>query len=99
MPVVQPERNVAIRVFGLGTVEARIVSRVGFEVSAALTELTVDHGDMVKKGDVLARLHSTEQQAKVARAEAGVLAAEEDVRKAGANVDRARALLALDPQG
>jgi HlyD family secretion protein len=94
VPVIQPERNVAIRVFGLGTVEARIVSRVGFEVSAALTELTVDHGDMVKKGDVLARLHSTEQQAKVARAEAGVLAAEEDVKKAGANVDRARALLA-----
>ncbi len=44
VPVVAPEDNVVIRVFGLGTVEARIVSKAGFAVGAALTELTADHG-------------------------------------------------------
>ena len=46
--VVEPEENAVIRVFGLGTVEARIVSKVGFEVGGALVELAVDHGDAVK---------------------------------------------------
>lgn len=92
--VVQPEQNTVVRVFGLGTVEARVVSQIGFEVGAALTELAVDHGDLVNRGDVLARLHASEQDAKVAQAEAGVLRAEASVGRAEANVDRARAVLA-----
>ena len=94
VPVVRAEQNVPVRVFGLGTVEARVVSKVGFEVGAALTELTVDHGDHVKKGDVLARLHATEQDSKVAKSEAMLLSAEVGVRKAEANVEKARAILA-----
>ena len=31
-----PERDVPVRVFGLGTVEARVMSKVGFEAGAAL---------------------------------------------------------------
>jgi HlyD family secretion protein len=92
--VVSVSENVPVRVFGLGTVEARIVSRIGFEVGAALAELTADHGDSVVRGDVLARLSSAEQQARVARAEAGLLGAEVNVRKAEANVVRAQAILA-----
>ncbi len=92
--VVQPQQNVAIRVFGLGTVEARIVSKIGFEVGAALTELTADAGDHVKQGDVLASLHTAEQEAKVAKAEAGLLSAQVGVSKAEANVLKARAILA-----
>jgi HlyD family secretion protein len=91
---VTPESDVAVRVFGLGTVEARVVSQVGFAVGGTLTELTADHGDPVTKGTVLARLHSTEQEAKLARAEAGVLQADVSVKKAEANVQRARAVLA-----
>jgi HlyD family secretion protein len=92
--VVEAEHDVPMRVFGLGTVEARIVSEIGFEVGAALIELTVDHGDAVAKGDVLAKLHATKQEAKVARAEAAVLGAEVGVKKAEASVDRARVVLA-----
>jgi HlyD family secretion protein len=92
--VVEPEEKVTIRVFGLGTVEARMLSRVGFEVGAALTELDADHGDEVAKGDVLARLSAADQEARVRRAEAAKLAAEVAVRKAEANVDRAGAVLA-----
>ncbi|NOD78810.1 efflux RND transporter periplasmic adaptor subunit [Ruegeria sp. HKCCD4332] len=88
------ENNVPVRVYGLGTVEARIVSDVGFEVGAALTELSVDSGDAIEAGQVIARLHPSEQQAKVARAEAGFAAAEATLGKAEANVIRARAILA-----
>jgi HlyD family secretion protein len=86
--------NVAVRVFGLGTVEARVLSKIGFEVGAALTELNADHGDLVKQGQVLARLHVTQQEAKVARARAAAVSAEVAVRKAEANVTKARAILA-----
>ncbi|HRD78151.1 MAG TPA: hypothetical protein PK264_19810, partial [Hyphomicrobiaceae bacterium] len=47
VPTAVMERDVAIRVFGLGTVEARVQSKIGFEVGATLTELAVDHGDRV----------------------------------------------------
>ena len=67
--------NVPVRVFGLGTVEARVLSKVGFEVGAAVTELNADHGDTVSQGTVLARLQTTQQEAKVARAKAAVLSA------------------------
>lgn len=88
------ERNVPVRVFGLGTVEARILSRIGFELGATVIELRADHGDLVRRGDVLARLHSTEQEAKVARAHAGMASAEVAIQRAQANVEKARAILA-----
>ena len=94
VPVAAIERDVAVRVYGLGSVEARIVSRIGFEVGAALTELAVDSGDAVGRGQVLARLHTAEQQARVVRAEAAVEAAGATSSKAAANVVRARAVLA-----
>ncbi|KAB2920751.1 MAG: efflux RND transporter periplasmic adaptor subunit [Hyphomicrobiaceae bacterium] len=86
--------NVPIRVFGLGTVEARVLSKIGFEVGAAIVELKADHGDIVKAGTVLARLHSKQQEAKVARAKAAVASAEMAVKKAEVNTGKARAILA-----
>lgn len=92
--VASVEKVVPVRVYGLGTVEARIVSNIGFEVGAALTELAVDSGDAISAGQMLAQLHSQEQQAKVARAEAAVAAAVATVGKAEASVIRAHAILA-----
>lgn len=91
---VQPERDVALRIYGLGTVEARILSRVGFEVGAALSTLAVDAGDRVVRGQELASLHSAEQEARVARALAAVAANEASLAKADAAVARAHAVLA-----
>jgi HlyD family secretion protein len=92
--VVQPERDVTLRIYGLGTVEARILSRVGFEVGAALTSLAADAGDSVIRGQELAVLHSAEQEARVARAHAAVAANKANLAKADAAVVRARAVLA-----
>lgn len=96
--VARPNENVAVKVFGLGTVEARILSKIGFEVGAALVELNADHGDRVKEGEILARLDSADQEARVARARAGVANADAAVRMAEAAVDKARAVLAQKRQ-
>ncbi len=74
------ENNVEVKVFGLGTVEARILSKIGFKVSNSIIELNVDEGDRVKEGDVLARLDSAEQQARLAMARAGIQAAKAAVK-------------------
>jgi len=92
--VAQPESDVALRIYGLGTVEARILSRVGFEVGGALTALAVDAGDRVAPGQEMASLHAAEQEARVARARAAVAANEANLAKADAAVVRARAVLA-----
>lgn len=92
--VVAVERDVPLEVFGLGTVEARLVSNIGFEVGAALTELHADHGDYVRAGDVLARLHGAEQQARVEKSAAGAVSAEAAVEKAKALIGKARVVFA-----
>lgn len=94
VPVASNEQDVPVRVFGLGTVEARVVSKIGFEVGAALTDLMVDANEAVTKGDVLAKLHPAEQMARVARTEAGVEASKAAILKAEANISRANAVLA-----
>jgi HlyD family secretion protein len=86
------ERNVPVRVFGLGTTEARVLSKIGFEVGATLAELHADHGDRVSKGQVLARLSTGEQDAKVAKARAALLIAEVNIAKSSANLEKARAV-------
>lgn len=87
------ERDVPIQVFGLGTVEARVISRVGFEVTGTLVELAADFGDRVTAGAVLARVQSREQEARVAQARAAVDQAEAAVRQADAAIERAEASL------
>jgi HlyD family secretion protein len=96
--VVTIEHNVPVRVFGLGTVEARILSKVGFEVGATLVELAADHGDRVAKGLVLARLATEEQEAKVAKARAARLIAEVNIKRAEAGLEKAGAVLAQTQQ-
>ena len=91
--VATPERDVPITVFGLGTVEARVLSDVGFEVGATLIELNADHGDRVSKNAVLARLRDGEQTARVAKAQAGVVNGEAAKNMAQTVVEQARTVL------
>ena len=55
VPVAREERDVPVRVFGLGTIEAQVSSRIGFEVAGTLAEVLADHGDRVPAGTVLAK--------------------------------------------
>lgn len=87
------ESNVSFQVFGLGTVEARIVSRLGFQVAGTVAELHADHGNRVNAGAVLARLDAREQAARLAKAEAAVAQAEANSGRALASVEKAKAQL------
>jgi len=82
------QRDVAVQVFGLGTVEARIASKAGFKIGGVLTDLRADLGDRIARGAVLARLDDREQAARVARAEAAVQQAEASLQKAGAGLEK-----------
>jgi HlyD family secretion protein len=88
--VAGPARDVAVQVFGLGTVEARTTSKVGFKVACVLTDLRADVGDHFVKGAVLARLNDREQRARVARAAAAVHQAEANLQKATASLEKAK---------
>ncbi|MGT2467195.1 efflux RND transporter periplasmic adaptor subunit [Mesorhizobium atlanticum] len=68
----------------MGTVEARITSKIGFKVSGVVVDLRADVGDHMIKGSILARLDDREQRALVARAKAAT-------EQAGANLQRALA--------
>jgi HlyD family secretion protein len=94
VPVAVPANDVPVTVFGLGTVEARILSRVGFEIAGTLTEVLADHGDRIAAGEPLARLNTASQEARLARAEAAMLSAEAQAQRAEAQRERAEALLA-----
>ncbi|MBR0679292.1 HlyD family efflux transporter periplasmic adaptor subunit [Roseomonas eburnea] len=94
VPVAGVAEDVPVTVFGLGAVEARILSRVGFEVAGTLVEVLADHGDRVAAGAPLARLASASQEARVARAEAALLSADAAAQRAEAQRERAEALLA-----
>jgi HlyD family secretion protein len=91
--VVTPAVNVPVEVYGLGTVEARILSKVGFEVAGSLIDLAVDQGDRVAKGSLLARLNSRAQEAKLAKAEAAIMQAEANARRSQVSAEKARAVL------
>lgn len=92
--VVEPAEHIAIEVYGLGTIEARVLSEIGFQVGGTLVELNVDHGDRVAAGAVIARLDSGAQEARLTKAAAGIALAQAALDQAEARVERARAILA-----
>jgi HlyD family secretion protein len=87
-----------IQVFGLGSVEARVLSKVGFKVAGTLAELKADHGDLVKTGQVLALLDSSEQQNRVGKALANQEKGKANLQLARANLAKARTNLSLKQQ-
>ena len=84
-------RDVPVQVFGLGTVEARVQSKIGFKVSGVLVHLAADIGDGIRKGVVLARLDSREEGARLERAKAAVEQAEANLQRATASLEKAEA--------
>ncbi len=91
VPVASQAADVPVQVFGLGTVEARVASQIGFKVAGVLIDLRAEVGDRVQKGAVLAKLDDREQSAQVARANAAVQQAEASLQRATASVAKAQA--------
>jgi HlyD family secretion protein len=87
--IAAPEQNVAVRVFGIGTIEAQIVSKVGFQIAGKVIAIAADQGDFVKSGTVLAKLDDEAQRAKVKKSEAAQAQAAANLAKTQAQ--RARA--------
>lgn len=96
LQVVRVERvaEIPIEVFGLGTVEARVLSRVGFAVPGILQSVYADHGDRIAAGAALAVLDNAAQAARVTKTEALLTQAEATHGRAAAQIGRAEALLA-----
>ena len=91
--VAEVERDVEIRVFGLGSVEAQLLSRIGFQVAGRIVQLSADQGEIVPAGTVLATLEDSSQRARVAKAEVAKLQAQAPLAKAQALLQRSEATL------
>ena len=84
-----PQQNVEVRVFGIGTIEAQIVSKVGFQIAGRVIAIEADQGDVVKAGALLAKLDDDAQRAKLRKSEAAQQQAAANLAKTQAQ--RARA--------
>lgn len=98
VPVLQPESNVPVVIFGLGQVDAERISQLGFEVDGVVSEIAVQVGDHVKAGDVVARLDSRREELSVRAARQALSMAQAQVRQSAADVASAEATLALKEQ-
>ena len=75
-----------------GTVKARSEAAAGFRVAGKIVERSVDIGDRVLPGDVLARLDVTDYELQMRSAEASLAAAERQLETADFALKRADAL-------
>jgi RND family efflux transporter MFP subunit len=78
---------------GVGRIQARYVTPVGFEVAGRLVSRDVDIGDVVKKGQKLAELSAVDYQNKTTAAQADLAAAKAALAQADAQEKRKRILL------
>lgn len=85
------ERQVEVRVFGIGTVEAQVLSKVGFQVGGRMALLYADQGDLVRAGALLAKLDDSAQRAKLNKSEAARRQAAANLLKVEAQLKRVEA--------
>lgn len=94
--VIQPQRAaLPIRVPANGNIAAWQEASVGTEANGLrLTEVTVNVGDRVRRGQMLASFESASVAAELAHSRAGLAEAEASLAEAAANAQRARDLQA-----
>jgi len=78
--------DLTIQVTATGTLEPVNQVDVGSEMSGIIETVSVDFNDRIKQGQVLARLNTDEQQAKVVQTQAALEVAEARVLQAAATV-------------
>jgi HlyD family secretion protein len=77
-----------------GTLEAVTTVQVGTQVSGTVKDLLADYNDIVRKGQVLARLEPSLLQSQVDQARASLVKAQADADRSSVAVEAARATLA-----
>jgi len=87
--------EVQVRVAGPGTVQARVPVSVSARISAQIVALHADHGDRVKRGQLLAVLDDRDLAAKRAGASAARETVQRNITAAEASLAKARADLEL----
>lgn len=83
--------------FGNGRLEANEIN-IDTKYAARISEIMVNEGDLVKAGQVLARMDTRDLQASLKRAQASVRQAQRAVDEANANVDQQDAQVILAKQ-
>lgn len=94
-PVAASYRNLQEEVFGVGTVEAKVVVNVGTKITGRITRLYVDQGDHVRKGQVLATLENKDFQEQVRQGEGLFMKARANLEANRASIRRGQSALAL----
>lgn len=89
------KRDLVAQVYGNGTVEAKVVVNVASKITGRLFTLAVDQGETVQRGQVLASLDDSELRDQMRKAKAGVDKARAMVAVANATRQKARANLVL----
>ena len=80
-------------VLGTGTLEARVKTTISANIQERLTEVLVDQGSAVKKGQLLARLDDAGARQQVAIAAAALTAARQTAARVSADLARSEAVL------
>ena len=83
------------KVHGPGTVQSRVPVTVSAKITGILEELYADQGQMVQKGQLLAKLDAVELRAREAASQAAKNRAQRDLARGQADMIKAQANLGL----
>jgi len=95
MGVSLASQDLTAQVYGNGKVEAKVVVGVSSKITGRIVELHVDQGDVVKKGQLLARLENEDLAQQVQQASATALKGRSDREVDAATYQKAVANLEL----
>jgi len=79
-----------------GTVKSRSEINISPRITARILEIKVNSGDLVQKGDVIARLDPSSQRSRERSAQAALVAAKAQAQKATADAKRIKTLYAQE---
>ncbi len=84
------ERNVEARLFGIGTIEAQISAKIGFQIAGRITSLSADQGQILESGKLIAQLEDSVQRARLQKAQVAIQQSETALAKSKALLTRAQ---------
>ena len=89
------KRDLTAQVYGNGTVEAKVVVGVSSKITGRIVELYADQGDLVKRGQLLAKLENDDFRHQEQQSEAGLSKSAANLSVEQANLQKARSNLVL----